>query len=173
MMGDVFDLVGSAGEHFVLYNLHRRGLLAAQAPRGFKDVDILVLNPDRSVAASIQVKTRRSGADHGWHMKQKHETLVLPGLFYCFVDMEYANPNAYIVPCEVVADVVKKSHAAWLATPGKKGQPHNDGKMRRVQPAYKYVVEGYNNDWLQQYLDDWGALSRSAMVRLDGAFEQR
>jgi hypothetical protein len=60
-----------------------------------------------------------------------------------------------------------------VAIPGKKGQPHNDGKMRRVQPAYKYAVEGYKSDWLQQYLDGWGALSRSATVALDGAFEQR
>lgn len=158
-MGDVLDLVGSAGEHFVLYKLHRRGLLAAQAPRGFKDVDIVVLNPDRSVVASIQVKTRSSGTDGGWHMKKKHETLVLPGLFYCFVDMERVSPDVYIVPCEVVADVVKKSHAAWLSIPGKGGQPHNDSDMRRVIPAYKYKVDGYKGDWLQQYWDDWSILS--------------
>ncbi len=29
-------LVGSAGEHYVLYKLHRHGLLSAPAPRGYK-----------------------------------------------------------------------------------------------------------------------------------------
>lgn len=155
------DFVGSAGEHFVLYQLHRRNLLAAQAPRGFKAVDILVLNPDRSVIASIQVKTRSSGDDGGWHMKKKHESLMLPGLFYCFVDLEPTQPNVYVVPCAIVAEVVTKSHAAWLAAPGRGGKPHNDNDMRRVLPAYKFAVDGYSDGWMEDYWDRWDLLKQS------------
>jgi hypothetical protein len=150
-----YDLIGSAGEHFVLYKLHLRGLLAAQAPRGFKTVDILVLNPDHSVVATIQVKTRTSGKDGGWHMKAKHETLVLPGLLYCFVDFEPTVPNTFVIPCAIVADVVEKSHASWLAMPGKGGKPHQDTEMRRVRPSYSFPVAGYPAGWMEQYRDRW------------------
>jgi hypothetical protein len=35
-------LTGSAGEHYVLYRLHRQGVLAAQSPAGARDADVLV-----------------------------------------------------------------------------------------------------------------------------------
>lgn len=135
------SLVGSAGEHYVLYRLHRKGMLSAPAPRGFKDVDILVLNPDRSVVASIQVKTSTHG--QGWAMSEKHESIVLPGLYYCFVDFEPVVPVTYVVPCRVVAEVVRKSHRSWLAIPGRRGQQHHDNPMRRVAPAYSFPVAGF------------------------------
>jgi len=39
-------LTGSAGEHYVLYKLHREGILAAQSPTGARDADILVFDDD-------------------------------------------------------------------------------------------------------------------------------
>jgi hypothetical protein len=155
-------LVGSAGEHFVLYKLHLQGMLSAPAPRGYKAVDIIVLNPDRSVAASLQVKTRTYGRDGGWHMGEKHETIVLPGLFYCFVDFEPQVPLTYVVPSHVVADVVAKAHRAWLAIPGKRGQAHQDSTFRRVQPAYDYPVPGFERGWMDQYRENWGVLRDGA-----------
>jgi len=162
-------LVGSAGEHFVLYKLHLQGMLSAPAPRGYKTVDIIVLNPDRSVAASLQVKTRTYGRDGGWHMGEKHETLDQPTLFYCFVDFEPDVPVTYIVPSRVVADVVAKAHRAWLAVPGMRGQPHKDSEFRRVQPSYAHQVPGYEAGWMQQYRENWALLRETAAPAVSAA----
>lgn len=47
-------LTGSAGEHYVLYRLHREGILAAQSPAGAREADILVFNSD-GLGRRIQV----------------------------------------------------------------------------------------------------------------------
>jgi hypothetical protein len=151
-------LVGSAGEHYVLYKLHRLGMLSAPAPRGYKAVDLVVLNPDRSVAASLQVKTRTKGRDGGWHMHEKHEKLILPGLFYCFVDLQPETPATYLIPSEVVAEVISRAYRIWLATPGRNGRVHQETEFRRVQPAYEYPVPGYPNGWMEQFREHWRQL---------------
>ena len=51
------SLIGPAGEHFVLYQLYRRGLLAALAPPGVPEVDILILDQHKTVRVGVQVKT--------------------------------------------------------------------------------------------------------------------
>jgi hypothetical protein len=85
-------LVGPAGEHYVLYQLYRHGMLASLAPPGTPTVDVLVLAADQSVVATVQVKTRTYGADGGWHMSAKHEHIVEPRCFYAFVDLEPDSP---------------------------------------------------------------------------------
>ena len=70
--------MGPAGEHFVLFKLHLEGMLAALAPRNAPSVDVMVLNGDETIAATVQVKTRTYGSDGGCHMKDKHEHLVRP-----------------------------------------------------------------------------------------------
>lgn len=151
-------LVGPAGEHYVLFRLHLEGMLAALAPTNAPSVDILVLNEDETIAATIQVKTRTYGADGGWHMKAKHERLLRPGLFYAFVDLEPATPRTFVVPSEVVATVIKEAHQVWLQLPGKNGKPHKDTKMRRVLPAYAYPVLSAPMGWLDQYEDRWALI---------------
>lgn len=115
-------LVGPAGEHYVLFRLYQQGMLASLAPPGAPTVDVLVLSPDETVIASVQVKTRTYGRDKGWMMGQKHEAIVQPRCFYAFVDLEPDTPVSYIVPSCVVADVLAKSHVSWLATPGRGGK---------------------------------------------------
>jgi hypothetical protein len=63
-------LLGAAGEHYVLCQLLRRGYIAALAPIGVPNADILVTDIDGQRLVAIQVKTRRNiGSDKGWHMK--------------------------------------------------------------------------------------------------------
>lgn len=64
-------MTGAAGEDFVLYQLHIRDLLAAQAPPNAHAADIVVFSPRMSVGSMVQVKTRTAGRDGGWHMSQK------------------------------------------------------------------------------------------------------
>jgi len=150
-------LTGSAGEHYVLYKLHRAGILAAQSPAGARDADILVFD-EFGNGRRVQVKTRTHGADGGWHMSLKHESMRDSGLIYAFVDLEPEPPTVYLVPSGVVADVVALAHQGWLGAPGKGGRPRRDTDFRRLRPEYPYPVEGFVGQWLEQYRDRWDLL---------------
>jgi hypothetical protein len=159
-------LLGAAAEHFVMSQLLRQNMIAALAPAGVPDADIIVSNRVGDKLAAIQVKARRKlGSDGGWHMGQKHEAIVQDSLFYCFV--EFGEPaeitRCWIVPSSVVAEAVKIYHAEWLAKPGKKGQPHNDSKMRRFLPDYKYeTMPHHKAGWLDAYEEAWHLISNSS-----------
>ena len=62
------SLTGAVGEHLVLARLLTRGLLAAQAPRGVRKVDILVNFLNGGEPSLIQVKTSSTGS--GWAMNE-------------------------------------------------------------------------------------------------------
>ena len=81
------NLVGAAGEHLVLSRLLRRGLLAAQSPRGAKKADIIVHPIDGGTPWLIQVKTKLKSSKTEWIMKPEHATTVDLDLIYCFVDL--------------------------------------------------------------------------------------
>lgn len=151
-------LIGAAGEHFVMYQLYKRGIMVGQPPQGVADVDLLVLDEKANIVKSIQVKTRSKGADGGWHMKAKHEKLKSSTLLYVFVDMELDSPICYVIPSEVVAKLVHTTHDIWLKTPGKKGQAHADNDMRRVRPKYQFKVPGFPDGWIEQYRERWDLL---------------
>lgn len=160
-------LTGAAGEHFVLCQLLRRGLIAALAPKGVPNADIIVTDIDGNRQCAIQVKTRRRGSDKGWHMSEKHEGIVSHHLFYCFVDMEEEKslPITYIVPSAVVASVLKESHQLWLDTPGLKGQAHNNSNIRRLRPDYlkgrtlsEDIKQRLGAGWMEQYRENWDIL---------------
>lgn len=143
----------------MLFRLLQQGILASLAPSGAPTVDILVLSPDETVIANLQVKTRTYGTDGGWHMKAKHELIAEDRYFYAFVDLEPDDPVTYIVPSAIVADVLRRAHAAWLATPGRDGRPHKDHDMRRILPMYGFAVPGYRPGWLDEYYERWDLLA--------------
>jgi hypothetical protein len=122
--------------------------------------------PDETVIATLQVKTRTYGRDHGWHMSRKHEGFSEERSFYAFVDLEVNPPVTYIVPSKVVAGVVRASHQAWLALPGQKGQVRRDSEFRRVMPIYSHDVPGYPAGWLSEYKERWDLL-RAAVTGPD------
>jgi hypothetical protein len=97
------SLTGAAGEHFVMSELLRRGMIAALAPAGVPNCDIVVTDDIGDRLCAVQVKTRLGkGADRGWHMSKKHEQLSSPSLFYCFVDFGTVTgeqPFTYVVLC--------------------------------------------------------------------------
>jgi hypothetical protein len=69
-------LLGAAGEYHVIAELLRRGYIAALAPQGVPNADIVVTDIEGSRLCWIQVKTRQDlGSDGGWHMNAKHENL--------------------------------------------------------------------------------------------------
>lgn len=158
------SLIGAAGEHLVMSQLLRRGFIAALAPAGVPNCDIIVTDDLGDRSFEVQVKTRRAlGSDGGWHMSKKHEQLVSPNLYYCFVDLGHAasdNPTIYVVPAPTVAAVLKRSHQQWLSMPGKGGKQHNDTDFRRFLPDYSHLgLADLASGWLESFEGD-GAWER-------------
>ena len=161
------SLLGACGEHFVMGELLRRDMIAALAPQGVPNMDIVVTDVLGNTLSAIQVKTRRAkGADGGWHMRPKHETLVSPHLFYVFVDLgvEAAEEAKYwIIPSDKVAKVIYQSHRAWLARPGKNGHVRKDSSVRRLLPDYTKAflpdLCPYPMGWLDEYSESWHRLA--------------
>jgi hypothetical protein len=160
-------VLGSAGEHYVMCQLLRRGLIAALAPAGVPNADIIVSDDIGDRLCAIQVKTRREiGSDGGWHMSVKHETIVSPTLFYCFVNFgkEYDHPICHVVPSAVVADTLARANKEWLATPGKNGKQRVGSDLRRFLPDYDKVGVkiGCGPGWLAPYHENWDVIGSSA-----------
>ena len=101
--------------------LLRRDYIAALAPQGVPNADIVVTNVACDQLCSIQVKARRHiGSDGGWHMKAKHENIRGERLFYCFVDFGKSAkeiPSIYVIPSTIVAAALSASHQKWLTAP--------------------------------------------------------
>ncbi|OGJ65037.1 hypothetical protein A3F36_01130 [Candidatus Peribacteria bacterium RIFCSPHIGHO2_12_FULL_55_11] len=162
-------LTGAAGEYYVLCQLLRHGWIAALAPKGVPNADIIVTDVEGNRQCAIQVKTRRDiGSDKGWHMSKKHEAIISPSLFYCFVDLgknESDPPVTFIIPSSIVASTLKDSHQLWLDTPGKDGSRHNDTDMRRLLPDYARrrqlqptFAQKFGPGWMEQYREKWSIL---------------
>jgi len=175
-------IIGAAGEHFVMAELLRRGLVAAKAPEGVPNFDIVITDIDGERLAAIQVKTRRDfkGGDKGWHMKAKHEKLASDSMFYVFVDVgknEKSDVSFFILPSREVAYVCKRSHENWRETPSANGTPHGKTDMRRLLPKYElpaYVkkngytpsehhqkfLKDYSEGWMEKYRDSWNLIAQ-------------
>jgi len=147
--------------------LLRRGLIAALAPQGVPNLDIIVSDVAGTRQVGVQVKSRlNKGSDGGWHMGAKHESIATPTLYYCFVNFGGTfseTPVTYIVPSAVVAEVLRESHATWLSNPGKRGHVRQDSNVRRLLPDYSYAYAPlppkYAAGWLDQYFEAWHLLS--------------
>jgi len=130
---------GIAGEYLVAAELSRRGYVASVTLRNTRGIDILASNRDATKSVGIQVKTCQ-GAKPVWVLKKKAEDDVAENLFYVFVCLPpQSTPSYHIVPRKIVARHVFNSHKQWLATPGKRGQPHRDNDMWRFRdPKNKF-----------------------------------
>jgi hypothetical protein len=139
---------GVAGEYFVAGELTKRGYVASITLRNTKGIDILVSSEDGSTTRAIQVKSS-TGKNKAWIVSQKAENEFNDNLFYIFVNLKESNERAdyYVVPSKVVADYVRKSHAAWLSSPSKSGKPRKDTSMRKFE------------DSNQEYLEKWDLLA--------------
>ena len=160
----------------MLYRLYRLGLLAALAPPGVPEVDILVLSAHDQVAVGLQVKARTGRRGRGWVMNAKNELLDDANLFYALVDFEPEHPVTYIVPSAEVARVLKLDHETWLSHPGIHGQVRNDNNVRRLLPSYKEgAAPGVKPGWLEPYREGWDAIRAKAggETELDAYIEAR
>lgn len=140
-------LSGVAGEYFVAAELSRRGYIASITLKNTRGVDLLAANATATKSTTIQVKTNQ-GRKKKWILDHKAETDIADNLVYVFVNLKGLKelPDYHIVPSALVAEYCKRTHAEWLAKPGRKGQLHNDGKIRNF------------DDHSETYLSRWEIL---------------
>ena len=143
------------GERHVLTHLRRKGIEYRLQSRRARN-DILVKSGTGLV--TLQVRVTSLGQRQGWILTKEVEGASDDRLLYAFVNTAPSEPEIFFVPAHVVADVLRTSHAAWLATPGRAGRAHVDHPMRMVLMDYRFPVQGYPPGWLEQYRDRWDLL---------------
>jgi hypothetical protein len=162
--------VSIAGEFAVLSQLALRGYDANMTLGHTKSVDILVSDPRTGKLYQMEVKTNFQNSRNkasvskvhgssvsGWIMSKKNETVDIPTLFYCFVNIS-KDTNAfkfYIVPSKVVANYVKGQHTLWLGEKKKEGKKVKDGDMRIFRLGVKGEKYPIPTPIAEQYEDNW------------------
>lgn len=163
--------VSIAGEFAVLSQLALRGYDANITLGHTKSVDILVSDPKTGKLYQLEVKTNYISDKkkpsvskiHGkfindWIMGEKNESINIPTLFYCFVNISKDTHDLrfYIVPSKVVARYVKEEHQLWIdekIKEGKKVKLDTDMRLFRMGlKGEKYQIktptaEEYENNW--------------------------
>jgi hypothetical protein len=146
---------GNASQFFVAGELCRRGYSAVVTLGNTPTTDILCSNLEGTKFVHIQVKTFVPG-NRTCSVGVKAERDFGENFFWVLSGIP--KPNAielfeyYIIPASVMAKNVVKAHQLWLKSPGAKGQPHKENKMRTVHlPPYKsfsgWDISDYANRW--------------------------
>ena len=127
-------LVGVSGEYFVAAELSRRGYVASITLRNTRGMDVIATNEDSSVSVGIQVKTNRT-SKKDWMLNEKCETYHSKNLFYIFVNLIGLTnrPCFHVVPSQIVAERISKSHKQWLSSPPKEGRVRRDTSIRHFK----------------------------------------
>jgi hypothetical protein len=159
-----------AGEFAVLSQLMLEGYDANMTLGRTKSVDILVSRPGTKKMYKLEVKTKYRTSSKGlnvsrihgttkagWIMGRKHESIIDPSLFYCFVIINQPSSKFqfFIVPSKVVAKYIKEQHELWVREKKKKGQDAKETGMRNFRIGFKAnkyrvktpSVEKYENNW--------------------------
>lgn len=145
--------IGNAGEHYVMGELLKRQILAALTPRDTPGIDILASNNGKT--ARIRVKTKSEGMKV-WHwntkkdgtifldLQEQGDFVVLVNLALNVQDMEF-----FVIPTNLVEQLLIRIHQEWLITPGKKGQQHFTGnRMRQLNYIKcKVTLAGFKDRW--------------------------
>jgi hypothetical protein len=151
---------GNASQFFVAGELCRRGYSAVVTLGNTPNTDILCSNLEGTKFVHIQVKTfvpggrtcsvgvkaeKNFGENFFWVLGG----IPLPGSKDSF---EY-----YIIPAPVMAKNVSEGHLLWKNTIGKKGQEHNESKIRTVPlPPFKSII-GWD---ISEYRDRWDLIEK-------------
>jgi len=159
--------VGLAGEFAVLSRLALWGYDANMTLGHTKGVDILVSDPRTNNFYRIEVKTKMSSRKKDkdsesqlfgrvvsdWMMSQKHERIIEPNLWYCFVMFEGDKKVArfFLVPSKVVAEYVRAQHQLWL----EENKTHKDNPMRNFRVGRRGETYKIPTPTLEEYEDNW------------------
>jgi hypothetical protein len=147
------SLIGNTGEYYVIAELLKRGIIAAQTPRNAIAFDILATNGSRTV--KIRVKTKSAQYDHyQWNIKEDgsiFKMLDKKDDYVVLVNLNHGNarPDFYVVPTVLIDEWLRSDFDKWANTPGARGQQRNRENKGRHLEYHNYV------DKLEKYRDAW------------------
>ncbi|MSR86641.1 hypothetical protein EXS70_00490 [Candidatus Peribacteria bacterium] len=146
-------LVGNAGEHYVMAELLKRGVIAALTPRNATAFDILATKNGKDVR--LRVKTKSEDYDI-WQWNAHKDGSIFRLLdkgrdFTILVNLaaEIQKLHFYVVPTKMLSSWLTSEHELWLKTPGKDGRKHSDKNKKRHLDDKKHstLIAPYLNNW--------------------------
>ena len=163
--------VSLAGEFAVLSQLALRNFNASLTLGNTKGVDILVSDPNKKMYR-LEVKTTRQRGKKDfkeskifgtfldkWIMNEKHERIVDPLLFYCFVlILERGKEKRFrffILPSGIVAKYVKEEHRHWREANRKEGNRVKGTEMRTFRMGLNSEAYDLAPPLDDAYEDNW------------------
>jgi hypothetical protein len=143
-------LIGNAGEHYVMAELLKRGIVAALAPRNAPDFDILAARGRKTIR--IRVKTKSEGYDI-WQWSLKKEGVVFrnvapKGDFVVLVHLAAKTRDVryYLARTRDVEAWLQKEEDDWLARLGRDGRPHSkENRIRHLH--FSKSKPRLSSDW--------------------------
>jgi hypothetical protein len=147
--------IRAEGERHVVAELRRRGIEYRLEPLRRRN-DIVVKSGTGTL--TVQVRVTSLGHRQGWLLTNELEGFTDDSLIYAFVNTQPSEPEIFFIPASILSDVLRTSHAAWLATPGRGGRQHVDNPMRMILMDYRIPVQGYPPGWLDKYRERWDLL---------------
>jgi len=119
-------LTAAAGEHYVAYQLAKRGFIIGLTRGGTQSVDLLVSNQKGDKIISLQVKTKDNAYEErkgkpeecrwAWFVGKKAFDKKSDRFLYVFVDMKGSAgepPSFFIVPSNDVVDFLGSDPEEW------------------------------------------------------------
>lgn len=151
---------GNSSQFFVAGELCRRGYSAVVTLGNTPNTDILCSNIEGTKFVHIQVKTFVPG-NHTCSVGRKAERDFGEKFFWVLAGIpepkSRANFEYYIIPSSEMSKNISKGHQTWLGTLGKKGQMHNDSRVRTVHlPPFKSFI-GWD---ISEYRDRWDLIEQ-------------
>ncbi|MBN1933128.1 MAG: hypothetical protein JW934_00610 [Anaerolineae bacterium] len=159
-MGKEKSTRGNASQFFVAGELCRRGYSAVVTLGNTPNTDILCSNIEGTRFVHIQVKTFVPG-NRTCSVGIKAEKNFGDNFFWVLAGIPEPGSESsfeyYIIPSSEISENIRKEHRAWLETLGKKGQKHNDSRVRAVHLPPRRSPGGWD---ISEYRDRWDLIEQ-------------
>ena len=136
--------LGNAGEYFISYKLSLHDYVTSITLGRNEGFDILAVSPAGEMF-KIQVKTKWEKNKKFWILSKKAEKQVEPNLYYAFIeiiDEAEQEPNFWIIPSAIVAELCTEEHKGYLEA-GKKDNTIRIFGIMGQQKVSKYFPTKY------------------------------
>lgn len=135
--------IWNAGEYYIAARLSAENFIATITLGRAERYDILAVSPTwRTVKISVKSRWDINQSPNIFRLSQKDENISDESWFYAFVRLKKfeSEPDFWIVPAPLVAELTKKSHKRWL-----KWKPtRKDTTMRTFSLKW---IEWYPKNW--------------------------
>ncbi len=141
--------IGNAGEYYLASRLSAENFITTMTLGRTERYDILAINP-RGKTIKISAKTRIKETAYDFPLSAKDELMASSDFYYAFIKLNEFNkePDFWIIPSKVVAQLIKEAQKKWMEKPGRRNQQHKETTLRvlavSIPETQKYL---YPKNW--------------------------